>query len=287
MAAISSSVARRIGLLAQKRMSDMKSEEHHGIIREEFDRQADTMPEASIFTDSDILDRIMSAARVTGESRALDLGCGPGIVTEAFAVEAGEVVALDLSPEMIRRARQRCEKSGRKNVRFAISKVEKLPFHNASFDIIVTRLTLHHFPDLEAALSEMVRVLQPDGRIVIADIVSSHVPEESELHNALEILRDPSHVRMISHTELKHLINSAGLAIKTEDNWIREREFTEWMQITGAPERSRPLYVVMRELAQAGIKAGIDLQINGTTVVFKHRWILITLERAKKGRSRG
>jgi ubiquinone/menaquinone biosynthesis C-methylase UbiE len=284
MAAISGSVARGIG---RKSVSDMKSEEHHGIIREEFDRQADTMPEASIFTDSDILDRIMSAARVTGGSRALDLGCGPGIVTEAFAVEAGEVVALDLSPEMIRRARQRCEKAGRKNVRFAIGKVEKLPFHNASFDVIVTRLTLHHFPDLEAALSEMVRVLQPDGRIVIADIVSSHVPEESELHNALEILRDPSHVRMISHTELKHLIRSAGLVIKTEDNWIRQREFTEWMQITGAPERSRPLYVVMRELAGEGIRAGIDLQIDGTTVIFKHRWILITAESAKKGRSHG
>ena len=130
----------------------------------------------------------------------------------------------------------------------------------------------------EAALSEMVRVLQPDGRIVIADIISSHVPEESELHNALEVLRDPSHVRMIPYTELKHLIRSAGLVIKTEDNWIREREFAEWMQITGAPERSRPLYVVMRELAGAGIRAGIELQIDGTTVVFKHRWILITAD---------
>ncbi len=257
----------------------MESEEHHAVTREEFDRQADTMPEASIFNDSDILDRIMSAARSTGKSRALDLGCGPGIITEALAVNAGEVAALDLSPEMIRRAHRRCEKAGRKNVRFAVGKAEKLPFHNASFDVIVTRLTLHHFPDPDAALSEMVRVLQPDGRIVIADIVSSQVPEESELHNALEILRDPSHVRMIPYTELKHLIRSAGLVMKTEDNWIREREFTEWMQITGAPERLGPLYIVMRELAQAGIRAGIDLQINGTTVVFKHRWILIAVER--------
>ena len=256
----------------------MKREEHHAVTRKEFDRQADTMPEAPIFTDSDILDRIMSAARVTRRSLALDLGCGPGIITESLAVEAGEVIALDLSPEMIQRARQRCEKAGRRNVRFAIGKAEKLPFHNASFDVIVTRLTLHHFPDPEAVLSEMVRVLQPDGRIVIADIISSHVPGESELHNALEVLRDPSHVRMIPYTELKHLIRSAGLVIKTEDNCIRQREFTEWMQITGAPERSRPLYVVMRELAGAGIRAGIDLEINGTTVVFKHRWILLTVE---------
>ena len=273
-------------------MSGSESDGHHRITREEFDRQADSMPKASIFTDSDILDRIKSAARVTGRSRALDLGCGPGIVTEALAVEAGEVVALDLSAEMIQRARQRCEKAGLKNVRFAIGKAEKLPFHNAAFDVIVTRLTLHHLPDLETALSEMIRVLQPDlgspsarkadGKIVIADIVSSQIPEESELHNALEVLRDPSHVKMLSHTELKHLIRATGLITKTEDSWIREREFTEWMQITGAPERSKSLYIIMRELARAGIRAGIDLQISGTTIIFKHRWILLTAERSKK-----
>jgi ubiquinone/menaquinone biosynthesis C-methylase UbiE len=263
-------------------MNDLESDEHHRITREEFDRQADSMPKASVFTDSDVLDRIKSAAPVTGRSRVLDLGCGPGIVTEAFAVEAGEVIALDLSFEMIQRARQRCERAGQRNVRFAIGKAERLPFRNAAFDAIVTRLTLHHFPDLETALSEMIRVLQPHGKIVIADIISSQIPEESELHNALEVLRDPSHVKMLSHTELRHLIRATGLITKTEYSWVKEREFTEWMQITGAPERSEPLYIIMRELARVGIRAGIDLQISGATIIFKHRWILLTAERSKK-----
>ncbi len=268
-------------------MDDGKSNGHHRVTREEFDRQAESMSKASIFTDSDILDRIRCAARVAGSSRVLDLGCGPGIVTEALAIETGQVIALDLSPEMIRRARQRCEEAGQKNVRFTIGKAEKLPFHNASFDVIVTRLTIHHFPDPEAALSEMIRVLKPSGKIVIADIVSSQIHEESDLHNALEILRDPSHVRMLSYTELKHLIEAAGLAIKMEDEWIKEREFTEWMQITNAPERSEPIYIIMRELARAGIGAGIDLQIRGATLVFKHQWILLTAERAKNDESHG
>ena len=262
-------------------MNDGKSNGHHKITREEFDRQADSMSKASIFTDSDVLDRIRCVARVAGSSRVLDLGCGPGIVTEALAIEAVEVIALDLSPEMIQRARQRCEEAGQKNVRFAVGKAENLPFHNASFDVIVTRLTIHHFPDPKVALSEMIRALKPSGKIVIADIVSSQIHEESDLHNALEILRDPSHVRMLSYTELKHLIEAAGLAIKMEDEWIKEREFTEWMQITNAPERSEPIYIIMRELARAGIRAGIDLQIGEATLVFKHQWILLTAERSE------
>jgi hypothetical protein len=122
----------------------------------------------------------------------------------------------------------------------------------------------------------MNRVIRPDGSIVIADIVSSEVSEESRLHNALEVLRDPSHVKMLSYTDLKHLIIAAGLVIEAEDGWIKEREFGEWLQITNAPERSEPLYAIMQSLAKVGAKAGIDLRISGTTVKFDHRWILFT-----------
>jgi ubiquinone/menaquinone biosynthesis C-methylase UbiE len=64
--------------------------EHDRLIREEFARQIDSMSMSPTFTSSDILDRIKSAARLTSSSRVLDLGCGPGIITEAFADDAGE-----------------------------------------------------------------------------------------------------------------------------------------------------------------------------------------------------
>jgi ubiquinone/menaquinone biosynthesis C-methylase UbiE len=254
--------------------------EHDKLIREEFARQVDSMPMSPMFASSDILDRIKSAARLTGSSRVLDLGCGPGIVTEAFADDAGEVVAFDIAPEMIHHAFQRCKEAGQANVHFVVGHAERLPFQEASFDIIVTRLTFHHFPDPGTVISEMSRVIRSGGNIIIADIVSSAVLEESKLHNALEVLRDPSHVKMLSCTDLKHIVRSAGLVIEAEDGWIREREFGEWLQITNAPERSEPLYVIMQSLAKAGAKAGIDLRTNGTTVKFNHRWILLTAKKA-------
>ncbi len=260
-------------------MNDNNNVNHHKLIKEEFARQADSMPSASVFTDSDVVDRIKSAACITDKLRVLDVGCGPGIMTAVLAVYAREVVAFDITPEMIHRARQKCEKAGLANVQFQLGQAERLPFDDASFDVIVTRLTFHHFPDPATVISEMVRVIRPDGRIVIADIVSSEVSEEAELHNALEILRDPSHVRMIPHSELKQLVESAGLNIKEEDSWIKKREFGEWIQITNSPTRAAPLYVVMRSLAKAEVKTGIDLRFNGTTVEFNHQWLLLTAKK--------
>jgi hypothetical protein len=62
-----------------------------------------------------------------------------------------------------------------------------------------------------------------------------------------------------------------------------QRDFDEWIRITNAPERVKPLYTVMLTLARAGIHAGIDLRFNDKTVVFKHRWLLITAERRTGG----
>jgi len=255
------------------------NKKHDKLIKEEFARQADSMPMSTLFTSEDILDRIKSAAHLTGKSRVLDLGCGPGIVTEAFASDAGEVFAFDLTPEMMFQVSQRCEESGLRNVHLTMGHAEKLPFRDASFDVVVTRLTFHHFPDPKAVISEINRVIRPDGSIVIADIFSSENPEEAKLHNALEVLRDPSHLRMLSRTELKNLVKTTGLVIELEDSWIREREFGEWLQITNAPERSEPLYAIMQSLAKANVKAGIDLRTDGATVNFNHQWILL---KAKK-----
>ena len=80
---------------------------HQHRIQEEFTRQADTMAAAAVFTDQEILDRIRQAAALTPRSRVLDLACGPGIVAEALARDAGDVVALDLTPTMVARAQRR------------------------------------------------------------------------------------------------------------------------------------------------------------------------------------
>lgn len=229
-----------------------------------------------MFADSGVLEQIRAAVKPTKTMNLLDLGCGPGIVTAAMAPDVREVVAYDLTPEMLDKAREKCQETGLKNVRFELGRAEHLPFEEESFEGVVTRLTIHHFLDPRRVMNEVVRVTRRGGKVVVADVVSSEDEEEATLHNALETLRDPAHVWMFSPSGLLELIQSAGLRIISKATWETERDYDEWIRITNAPERVKPLHAVMLALAKAGIHAGINLHFNGRRVVFTHRWLLVT-----------
>jgi hypothetical protein len=116
----------------------------------------------------------------------------------------------------------------------------------------------------------MARVVKSGGRVITVDVQSAEAPEESALHNALEILRDPSHVRMLPRSELHRSLAQAGLAIEEAIRWANHREFSEWMKITAAPERIAPLEVVMTALAERGAAAGIGLRLEDGKLRFEH-----------------
>ena len=250
-------------------------------VQEEFTRQAETLSVAAAFTDAEVLERIRTAVSPTKRMRILDVGCGPGILAAALAPEARQIVAYDLTPGMLEKARKRCQQASLQNIRFILGKAEDIPFADERFDVVVTRLTLHHFPDPQVVAAEMARVTRPDGKVVMADVVASENSQEAELHNALEVLRDPSHVRMLPPGEIVRLVGMAGLRVAETSTWEMPREFDEWIRITNAPERRAPLLTIMRTLAQAGIRAGIDLGISKNTVTFKHRWLLVTAEKTR------
>ncbi|MDQ1280539.1 MAG: hypothetical protein QG670_1802 [Thermoproteota archaeon] len=257
------------------------NQDHNFTVKKEFARQSESMQESRLFSDKEIIDRISAPViEMQGSIRVLDLGCGPGILTTALASHVSEVVGLDITPEMIERACQRSIKLGLQNVRFEVGEAENLPFGDSYFDAIVTRLTFHHFTSPARVLGEMVRVLRRGGKLIIADVISSENTREAEIHNALEALRDPSHLKMLSFKELKSFVETSGLKITGLDEWINEREFGEWIKIANAPERERPLFTVMKYLAEAGVTGGINLRFeDGSRINFNHHWIRITAEK--------
>ena len=221
------------------------------------------------------IDALLDTAQVTSGTRLLDIACGPGILSAAIAKSARDVVAFDLTPEMLKKATQRCSEAGLANVSFREGNAAELPFADAAFDAVVTRLSVHHFDRPGRVMSEIFRVLRPGGRFVIADVISSEQPAEAELQNAIEILRDPSHVRMLPGSELTSLIKDAGFAIESQVTWDKPREFEEWMGIVNDASRVPPLRTVVRALASAGASAGIGLSLDGDKIRFFHRWNLI------------
>jgi ubiquinone/menaquinone biosynthesis C-methylase UbiE len=253
--------------------------DHETRTREEFTRQAATFDVAPVVTDAELTARFVDAARADSTTAALDLACGPGIVTAALARVSGTVVAFDLTPEMLTRAESRCRAAGTDNVSFRQGDAAALPFADGTFDRVVTRLSIHHFPDPARVLAEIHRVARPGARLVLGDIVSSENTEEAALHNAIETLRDPSHLRMLPASELTALVTQAGFTVATQTSWDQPRRFDEWAAIVADPVRVAPLRTVVASLARAGASAGIALAADGDVLSFVHRWLLIAAER--------
>ena len=253
--------------------------DHLKRVTDEFARQAETFDAWAEQTDENVAARFETAIGDAGRGNLLDVACGPGVVTAALAPRAKSVVAFDATEEMLEKAKARCAKAGLRNVTFQQGNAEALPFGDARFDGVVTRLAVHHFADPQRALGEMLRVLRPGGTAVIVDVVSSEDPRESVLQNAIERLRDPSHVRMLPASELDACIAGSGFADLEHTTWDKSREFEEWMDIVNDPARIEPIRVVVRALAEDGRTAGMGLSIRNDRLVFFHRWRLV---RARK-----
>jgi len=249
--------------------------DHLQRVKQEFTHQASQFATAAAVTRDDLVRRFVDAVPAGADSVVLDVACGPGIVTAMLAPRVQKVVAFDLTPEMLSQARQRCAGAGLSNVTFREGSATKMPFADASFDAVVTRLSLHHFQHPAQPLAEMARVLKRSGALVVADVSSSEVAEESALHNAIEILRDPSHVRMLPETELLGAIKGAGLTVEQHTHWDEAREFEEWVRIVDDPDRVEPLRTVVRTLARLGQHAGTGWSVADGKLVFFHRWHLI------------
>jgi arsenite methyltransferase len=111
--------------------------------------------------------------RLAPGERVLDLGSGAGtdsLIAAQMVGAGGVVTGIDMTPEMLTRARAAAAEMGAANVEFVEAEAERLPFADAGFDVVISNGVIDLIPDKDAVFAELHRVLAPGGRMQIADV---------------------------------------------------------------------------------------------------------------------
>jgi ubiquinone/menaquinone biosynthesis C-methylase UbiE len=167
--------------------------------QEQFDEAASNTLTA-IYLTPDVTeqrDKVMALlAPMIGE-RALDIGCGPGLTTEALALSVGSqgyVLGLDIAPPMLDIAKRRC--ASLPQVAFGMADVIRLPYDDASFDIALASQVYEYVEQVDQALKELARVIRPGGRVVLVD---------TDWESAVWASHDDARMRRVIETWNEHI----------------------------------------------------------------------------------
>lgn len=258
------------------------SKSHREAVQRQFTRTAKAF--ATVVRDSEeVLAEKVAFIKAQPGDLVLDVACGPGALVLALAPTVKFAFGVDLTEAMVRHARQLQLERNIPNAAFELGEAEQLPYADAAFDLVTCQCSLHHMIKPVLALREMVRVVKPDGRLVIIDTLGPESESKFELHNRIETTRDPSHTAALRLTTLLEIFDGMGLAITRQAVKRRQRSFNDWMLRAGT-RPGKPRYEKTRRLLEESIpgdRGGYSAQVEGDDIVITHHEALFLLAPAR------
>ena len=220
------------------------------------------------------LERLIAIAQPQAHWQALDIATGGGHTALKFAPHVAHVIASDLTPRMLERARRHIVgDKGVTNVSFQEADAEDLPFERDRFDLVTCRIAPHHFPDARRFLRECARVLRPGGVLLLQD---QYVPEDEEAAkfvDAFERLRDPSHNRAFNEAEWIDMCAAVGFQVEHHEPYIKRHNFLPWARRQGNDDAAIARLIQMMRAAPLAAREWmdpVDWGLESATFVNRH-----------------
>ena len=229
-------------------------------VQSQFGRVAENYRTSQVHAVGADLQRLIDLVSAQTVLHALDAGCGAGHAAVGIAPHVGDVVAFDLTPTMLEQVTQLAADRGLNNVTTRQGDVEALPFADATFDLVVSRYSAHHWPHPKVAISEIARVLKAGGQFILSDIVAPDDPAQDTFLQALELLRDPSHVRDHCVAQWQAIFNSAGLHAEIDYEWMLELNFIAWVERIQTPPLNIDMLKSLFDGAASEIQTAFAIQ---------------------------
>ena len=240
------------------RDSDLK-----GAVQEQFGPVAANYLTSAVHAQGEDLPVMVQAANLRGVERVLDAGCGAGHTAASFSPHVAEVVALDFTASMLRQVEVLARERGLENISTRLGDVESLPIADATFDLVVSRYSSHHWARPDKALREFRRVLKNGGMFVLSDVLGFGDYVCDTYLNAIELLRDPSHVRDFTLAEWETFFAGAGFELEVVFPYRIFLDFEEWTERMATPEASRVAIRGLYDVAPAEVKTAMGIVEEG------------------------
>ena len=209
---------------------------------------------------------LVSTAGAGRDDRVLDVACGTGALTQAFAERCGSAVGLDIMAPALTRGRAQARERGLTNVEFTLGELERMPFGDGRFTGAACRFSFHHFVNPARVFAEMARVIGPRGWMIIADMTASEEEAKASLHNELERLADPTHARTLAASEFDTMFAAHGFRTVMKIARDARTTLNEWIGFNHTPPHDAARIRELMEGSLDGDRAGLRAIRDGETI---------------------
>lgn len=251
------------------------------LVKQQYGAHAQGYVTSTVHAQGESLKRLVELVQPQKDWRVLDVSTGGGHTALAFAPFVHEVVASDLTPEMLAAAEKFILGKGATNVTFKIADAENLPFGDGEFDLVTNRIALHHYPDAPRAIHEMARGLKPGGVLGFTDNTVPPLKQLAGFINHFEKLRDPSHNWCYPIERLQRYFEEAGLQVTHVEESPKHMEFEPWANRMGCSDETKAELKRLLDTATPEAKEFFNPRMENDSLMFSIRETIIIAKKVE------